>query len=62
MTELKPCPFCGGTPKISEYKRKWSIECRSDYCGLVVETSYFRSLEDAIEEWNTRADDRKDNR
>lgn len=62
MAELKPCPFCGGIPKMQEYKRKWAVECRNDCCGVLLETSYLDSAEEAIEVWNTRADDRKENR
>ena len=47
MTELKPCPFCGGEAEVTvEIDDLRSVECTS--CGALV---------DGIDEWNTRAVD-----
>lgn len=72
MSELRPCPFCGGTPLLSEGPYDWdcggryyysaSIECA---CGLTLEvdnpgpkvyTSDAEALNFAIDAWNTRAE------
>ena len=36
MTELKPCPFCGGEARIIVVRKGvYSIiECTTDYCGF----------------------------
>ncbi len=62
MTELKPCPFCGGEP-ISYYipphehyivdfppfEGAGYVECPHCDCGLSAKTE-----EEAIEKWNRR--------
>jgi len=63
--ELKPCPFCGKTPRPDDYYTdgagKWGgIQC----CiyGPDVRTHYedWPAWKDrAIEEWNTRAADQE---
>jgi len=53
MTELKPCPFCGGKAKIYKYAgsdiRTRYIMCTC--CGMG--TDRMRE-EEAIEKWNRR--------
>lgn len=45
MSELKPCPFCGGEAEaVHEIDGFWTVECVK--CGALV---------DGIEAWNTRA-------
>ena len=62
MTKLKPCPFCGGEAKIEhdcdERTTYFWATCNNRHC-LVRPYSEedFNSAEDAIEAWNTRADD-----
>jgi Lar family restriction alleviation protein len=55
MTELKPCPFCGGEAKlISEYANAHYVECKNCWASV------WRSCpthEEAIEVWNRRAND-----
>lgn len=59
MSKLKPCPFCGGEPRIRHGKystgggdviRTVCVYC--DNCGCNTEYSYHG--EDKIKLWNTR--------
>jgi len=53
VSELKPCPFCGGTTiKVEEYSST-SIYCN---CGAAMEGEFPR-VEAAIAAWNLRAAD-----
>jgi len=61
MTDLKPCPFCGGNP-IEDFEREelggdkvgqiinWSVYCTKCYA----EVFSCQSREDAQEKWNRR--------
>lgn len=57
---LKPCPFCGGEARISDYKTEydtdsfWAVECSN--CYAKSDTRIYD--EQSIEAWNTRADDK----
>ena len=59
VTELKPCPFCGGTdlrvvdPPVCD---EWVVECACDANGPIANPT----PEDAIETWNMRAGGEKD--
>ena len=61
MSELKPCPFCGGEADISdegtgtEPFRYW-VYCPNNAC-FVEGTAAYATEAEAIEAWNTRADD-----
>ena len=49
--ELKPCPFCGGkNMRIWNTSRPW-VSC--DDC--LANTAYGETKEEAIEQWNRRA-------
>lgn len=53
--ELKPCPFCGGTPTIYENKFNlrhilYGVCCYGDHHTASV--GYFDTEEEAAEEWN----------
>ena len=64
MTELKPCPFCGGEAVIEivephshilatfmpNYGGGAFIECQKCTCAISAETK-----EEAVEAWNRRA-------
>lgn len=70
MTELKPCPFCGQTPKMQESARfprygkdegkrikGYTVVCQNMYCILHNEDNWYRrSAKEASEEWNHRAE------
>lgn len=66
MTELKPCPFCGGEPYIAynEDKRSWIVRCF--HCGAEVkecmafdygELSMKSARDWIVDKWNQRAGD-----
>jgi Lar family restriction alleviation protein len=52
VTELKPCPFCGGDAEICGDEYFW-VTCTS--CG--VETNGSHDEEEAVERWNRRVCD-----
>ena len=71
MSELKPCPFCGGEAFVNDdptgnggkphmsgnvgLGRLWSVECYE--CGA--DAGFWQDSNVAIKAWNTRADDYK---
>lgn len=65
MTELKPCPFCGGEAKVCSRYRKgvanrvmYWIECKA--CGVAQshhELSGYNSAAKATRAWNRRVND-----
>lgn len=67
MAELKPCPFCGGTPEIRETFDTLRICCQK--CGKTTPVIFGDYYDEgfmivmygdkAIEEWNRMADDGK---
>jgi len=58
--ELKPCPFCGGSPLFSENKenetlpQSWRILCLDRKCPLDTMTLDYPSKQEAAKAWNTR--------
>lgn len=66
-SELKPCPFCGGTPTLEDHRLMWSVDCKCGACIIgnrapepeetaIQPTGYWEKLErSAIELWNRRA-------
>lgn len=62
MTELKPCPFCGGEAEVCStgtygIKFFYRINCKR-YCCIQVE--FYSNKEDAAEAWNQRVNDGSD--
>jgi Lar family restriction alleviation protein len=62
MAELKPCPFCGGEPRIVSFKHTFSRFLVYQVMCFACHTKpkYFcrgRTEEEAIEAWNRRAGD-----
>lgn len=56
MSELKPCPFCGGEAKLHEYFEPpdWhecSVGCPA--CGVTMVVGFY-DKDATIEAWNTR--------
>ncbi|MCU6241156.1 Lar family restriction alleviation protein [Enterobacter asburiae] len=70
MSELKPCPFCGGMPTKERIKpHKHFISSMPDYPGAyIVNCDYceirmfsHESWKEAEEKWNRRAGDEETN-
>lgn len=53
--ELKPCPFCGEKARIDRYEHFYRVLCTD--CPALTEWLY--SEQEAINHWNTRAYDEK---
>ena len=49
--KLKPCPFCGGEAKILNVDDRYTVKCRSCFCG----TGIYKDSGRASEAWNRRA-------
>ena len=60
MSDLKPCPFCGGEAKTEQVERihygtVYRVGCHTDGCrGWWYESVLYRTEAKAIEAWNTR--------
>ena len=71
MTELKPCPFCGGKPQFYITKKGLSIMCTNCYCGTRATTHKYISIKEWKEAgetvdfltkiWNRRAENERQN-
>ena len=55
MEQLKPCPFCGGEATITLFIKQIAISCTN--CSAVVVE---KTAQEAIEAWNRRADNGKE--
>ena len=57
MSELKPCPFCGKS-KVGAIKKenKYRIVCVNPNCHITPHTNWEDTKQNAVEEWNRRAD------
>lgn len=55
--ELKPCPFCGGTPVITKHHKEemWGFMHRCPVIGAV-SWGFRESIESHAKDWNTRAE------
>lgn len=71
MSKLKPCPFCGGAPKIVDDNGRhgmvFSVRHQCESTGgrfnrygsvdrLTIDTGWYDSEQEAIDAWNTRAE------
>jgi len=58
LSELKPCPFCGGEAKINKmpYGDTYKVTCYG--CGITIGFTYShihpKTKEEAVTAWNTR--------
>jgi len=60
MNELKKCPFCGSTARVTKDPAVWDDDVWSVYCGgkkCSARLLCFKSEQDAIDAWNRRASD-----
>lgn len=65
MSELKPCPFCGGKANAHTYNRpdNWVAKCATEECLVSPSTKSgfgvdgYETKAEAIAAWNTRAAD-----
>lgn len=58
--ELRECPWCGRkgelrSPKIHD-KIEYKVKCPNLWCHIQPETELCDNEEEAIEQWNRRAD------
>ena len=56
--ELKPCPFCGSTPKYL-YNPAYDVHCiwcPNKMCGVRPDVDSHVSKDQAVENWNKRAE------
>jgi hypothetical protein len=53
--EIKPCPFCGGSSKITDSDGKWMVHCPNNACLVTAMTIKSDHRADAITWWNRRA-------
>ena len=60
MSELKPCPFCGGQAKAFYCEESGTFDVQCQACGAIPYIGYRRSgmsPDKVIEAWNRRAND-----
>lgn len=62
MSELKPCPFCGGAAMViaNQYRygqTSYCVKCTDIHCQVTPVTYEHCELKDAIESWNRRVAD-----
>lgn len=55
MSELKPCPFCGGEAHIVKDFGEYRVLCLLVDCKVNPISHYRETEKEAIEAWNTRA-------
>lgn len=51
MSELLPCPFCGGEAQTLRNGSWWCVACRTPFC---CDVGKFDTEAEAIAAWNTR--------
>lgn len=55
MSELKPCPFCGGEASVEIKWGNWFL-VRCNNCPCDLGRSWFPKKRQAIEAWNRRSE------
>lgn len=61
--KLKPCPFCGGKPRVLKgiggkpIKKAYTVACETERCFLEGGGNLYTSEFSAIMAWNRRAND-----
>ena len=59
MTDLRPCPFCGGEPTLNRCdfcgELVFTIYCDNDDCREVAATDDYETEAEAAAAWNRRA-------
>ena len=60
MTELKPCPFCGGEAiaRRDETGCRYVVACKE--CPVIVGNFWYTEKTDAIKAWNRRVGEADD--
>lgn len=53
MSDLKPCPFCGGEAKMNS-RKSWGYRAECQSCDATA-PRYYSSAKVAAHAWNTRA-------
>ena len=57
MSELKPCPFCGVNPVLSQdFFGRYDVRCLNTACEIMPSTRVYDKAEDAAVSWNRRAE------
>ena len=58
QNELKHCPFCGGKADLikSPTAKKYHPCCHNEKCIMFVGGMWYKTKEQAIDEWNRMAD------
>ena len=56
MTNLLPCPFCGGEAYIGVSSDGYGVSCINDKCIDMLKLDAIPTEAEAIEAWNTRAE------
>lgn len=54
MSELKPCPFCGGRAKIEKIQVTGNYRVSCEKCPVTVGRYWYFEESKAIEAWNRR--------
>ena len=63
MSDLKPCPFCGGEAEAIKahhiFENPYVVICSNEKCRASL-GMFSKTKEEAIEAWNRRVDNGKD--
>ncbi len=57
MDDLRECPFCGGEAVLDNQSFHYKVGCDNLDCPVLPATNWFKTIEEAITEWDTRATD-----